>query len=456
MQTSETDMKSSRLIDYNYEEYVNLSIQWSRWLLKPMGLWPYSSPISRFKRYIHRLINIVCYSLISFLFIPSSLFVVFEMEDTYGKLKQSGPLIFCATGFVKYYSLINHKADISECVERIKWDWKNTTNDSDREIMITNANFGRKLVIVSMFFMYSGFVFYSIVIPFSMGRVTAEDANITFIPLIFPFTSYFADARYSPLNEIVFSVQVLGVYLIHSLAPAACSLAAVLAVHTCGQMQVLMNCLKHLIDGRSDMSERLDGRVADIVRQHVRVLKYVPVCRFTTAFSFTRCYFVPEEFNSFRASLPTTMTTCITIMGDFRFLTLTKKTLQQISFAEFLGCTLDICLLGYYIIMELKSNDVTNAVTYMIFLVSFTFNIFIFCYIGEIVAEECRRVGEISYMIEWYQLQGNKKLCCVLIIAMSNSSTKLTAGNIVELSISTFSSVMRTSAAFFNVLRKLT
>ncbi|KAF3424631.1 hypothetical protein E2986_07794 [Frieseomelitta varia] len=90
---------------------------------------------------------------------------------------------------------------------------------------------------------------------------------------------------------------------------------------------------------------------------------------------------------------------------------------------------------------ELKSNDVTNAVTYMIFLVSFTFNIFIFCYIGEIVAEECRRVGEISYMIEWYQLQGNKKLCCVLIIAMSNSSTKLTAGNIVELSISTFSSV---------------
>ncbi|KAK9299130.1 hypothetical protein QLX08_007748 [Tetragonisca angustula] len=91
------------------------------------------------------------------------------------------------------------------------------------------------------------------------------------------------------------------------------------------------------------MSERLDGRIADIVSRHVRVLK---------------------------------------------FLTLTKKTLQQISFAEFLGCTLDICLLGYYIIMELKSNDVTNAVTYMIFLVSFTFNIFIFCYIGEIVAEE--------------------------------------------------------------------
>ncbi|KAK1131453.1 hypothetical protein K0M31_017737 [Melipona bicolor] len=274
----------------DYEEYVNLSIQWSRWLLKPMGLWPYSNPISRFKQYLHRLINIVCYSLMSFLFIPCSLYVVFEMEDTYGKLKQFGPLIFCVTGFVKYYSLINHKADINECVERIKWDWKNTTNDRDREIMIANANFGRKLVMVCTFFMYSGFVLYSVVIPFSMGRVTAEDANITFYPLIFPFTSYVADARYSPLNEIVFSLQVLASYLIHSLAPAACSLAAVLAVHTCGQMQVLMNCLKHLIHGRSDMSERLDGRIADIVNQHVRVLRYVIVYRFTTAFSFIRSY----------------------------------------------------------------------------------------------------------------------------------------------------------------------
>lgn len=47
----------------------------------------------------------------------------------------------------------------------------------------------------------------------------------------------------------------------------------------------------------------------------------------------------------------------------------------------------------------------------------------------------------MTYMIEWYRLFGKKKLCCVLIIAMSDSSRKLTAGNIVELSMSTFSDV---------------
>ncbi|KOX73701.1 hypothetical protein WN51_13779 [Melipona quadrifasciata] len=175
-------------------------------------------------------------------------------------------------GIMKYCALIDHKADINECVEQIKLDWKNATNDKDREIMITNANFGRKLAILCTFFTYSGFVFYNIVIPISRGKVTAEDANISFIPLVFPVSKY-ADALHSPMNEIIFSLQVMGSSLGYSVASAACSLAAVLAVHTCGQMQVVMNWLNHLIDGRSDMSKRVDGRVGNIVRQHVRILK---------------------------------------------------------------------------------------------------------------------------------------------------------------------------------------
>lgn len=35
----------------------------------------------------------------------------------------------------------------------------------------------------------------------------------------------------------------------------------------------------------------------------------------------------------------------------FSFLALTEKTLQQVSFVEFIGCMLNICLLGYYVIM---------------------------------------------------------------------------------------------------------
>lgn len=256
------------LTDYEYQKNVNLSIQYNRWLLKPMGLWPNSYTS---KDYPYWLINIVCYCLISFLFIPCTLYLFLEIEDFYGKLKQFGPLIFCMMAFVKYYYLIFHKTDIRECVERIKWDWRNITYAKDREIMIMYANFGRKLVMVCIFFMYSGFAFYYIAIPISVGRVKTD--NLTFVPLVFPFSRFIVDTRYSPTNEIVFSIQLMAGALMHGITSAACSLVATFAVHACGQMQVLMNWLQHLIDGRLDMDERLDGRIADVIRQHVRVLK---------------------------------------------------------------------------------------------------------------------------------------------------------------------------------------
>ncbi|CAK9826100.1 Odorant receptor 4 [Anthophora retusa] len=406
-----TDSKEFPGTDYEYEKHVNLSIQWNRWLLKPIGLWPNSHTTSKSKKFVYKLINIVCYCLISFLFVPCAMYVFLEVEDLYDKLKLFGPLIFCLMAFAKYYSLIVHKADIRECVKRIELDWKYMKYAKDRDAMIVNANFGRKLVMLCTFFMYSGFAFYYIAIPISVGRIPSENGNLTFIPLVFPFTRYIIDTRYTPTNEIVFFLQLIAGALMHGITSAACSLATVFAVHACSQIEVLMNWLQHLIDGRSDMSDTVDGRIASIIKQHVRILK---------------------------------------------FLTLTEKTLQQIAFIEFLGCTMDICLVGYYVIMEWKSNDVTSAVTYIILLISLTFNIFIFCYIGEIVAEQCRKIGETSYMIEWYRLSGKKKLWNVLIIAMSNSSMKLTAGNMVELSISTFTDVVKTAVTFLNVLRTLT
>lgn len=44
-------------------------------------------------------------------------------------------------------------------------------------------------------------------------------------------------------------------------------------------------------------------------------------------------------------------------------------------------------------------------------------------------------------MIDWYRLPEKKALALVLMIAMSNSSVKFTAGNLFELSLTTFGDV---------------
>ncbi|XP_014487905.1 PREDICTED: odorant receptor 22c-like, partial [Dinoponera quadriceps] len=140
-----------------------------------------------------------------------------------------------------------------------------------------------------------------------------------------------------------------------------------------------------------------------------------------------------------------------------RFISLTDRMLREISVVEIVGCTLNMCFLGYYTItLEWGSVEIAAYVTYITLLLSFTFNIFIFCYIGELIIEQCKKIGEVSYMIDWYRLPGRKGLVLVLMIAMSNSSTKLTAGNFFELSLSTFGDVVRTSVAYLNMLRTLT
>ncbi|XP_076760686.1 odorant receptor 82a-like [Xylocopa sonorina] len=405
------DNAKSVTMHHDYQKNVDLSIQWNRWLLEPIGVWPKSHNSTRIRKCFFGLIIIICYGLISFEFVSCFLYLIVEVDDAYNKLRLIGPLSFFLMSFTKYYLLSLHEDDIHECVERIKWDWKNAKYVEDRNVMVEYANYGRRLVAICVFFVYSSFAFYYIVKPISLGKIVVAEENLTFIPIAFPFSKLIADVRYSPTNEIVVSIQILTGVFIHMITSAACSLAAVFAVHACGQMKVLMTWLEHLVNGRSDMSNTVDGRIASIVSQHVRILK---------------------------------------------FLAFTEKALQQISFVEFLGCTTNLCLLGYYTIMEWNVKEITFSLSYIILIASFTFNIFIFCYIGELVAEQCKQVGEMTYMIEWHQLSGKKKLGCMLIIAMSNSSIKFTAGNMVELSISTFSDVIKTSVAFLNMLRAIT
>ncbi|CAK9826098.1 hypothetical protein ANTRET_LOCUS3998 [Anthophora retusa] len=401
MQKLRGNDKKLLTVDSSYEKHVNLSIQWNRLLLKSMGLWPNSSNVSFIEKYFTRLINAVCYGLICYLLIPCSLYVFLDVKNIFKEIKLFGPLIFCVAALLKYHWLILHGDDIRMCVDHIKWDWKNITYEEDREIMEINANFGNRIVTVCAFFMYTGFTFYFLVVPLGLEKMVAEDLNVTFIPMVFPFSRFIIDVRYSPINEIFFSIQIIAGVLIHAITVGACSLAAMFAVHACGQMDVLMSWLVHLTDGRSDMSKTVDGRIASIVNQHVRILKQLPIIVFQI---------LRDRRENTSASI---VRGIISVYLESLFRWILHN--NGMEFEQF--------------------NDYYN--------------------IRELVVEQCKKVGEVSYMIEWYRLPGNKKLCCVLIMAMSNSSIKFTAGNIVELSIDTFSSVIRTSVAFLNALRTL-
>ncbi|XP_076276551.1 uncharacterized protein LOC143207222 [Lasioglossum baleicum] len=315
--------------------------------------------------------------LTNLIFIPFGLFGILEVEGANNKLKIFGPTNFFLMVYMKYFNLINNISHFRTCIEQIESDWKNMSYPEDRDIMVKSAISGRRLVKICCFLSYIGFVFYYIAIPITTGRVTDPIQNLSFVPTSFPVAQIIADTRHSPMNEIFIVGQALGALVVHGIAVGACTYAAVFAEHACGQVKILISRLEHLTGGRTDMSESVDDRIANIVSQHVRILKCV------------RC------------------------------------------------------------ILEWDIHDITTVVSHGVILISVGFNLFIFCYIGELIAEQCSRVGEVAYMIDWYNLQGKKKQCLIMIIAMSNSPSKLTAGGMVELSLSTFGDVRIQCIVYF-------
>ncbi|KAG7198571.1 hypothetical protein KM043_005935 [Ampulex compressa] len=98
------------------------------------------------------------------------------------------------------------------------------------------------------------------------------------------------------------------------------------------------------------------------------------------------------------------------------FVRMVEMALQESSLVEIVGCTSIICLLGYCVLMAEK-------------------------------------VSRTSCTLEWYRISDKRVRLLVLIMAMSNSSIQIQAGKFIPLSIKTFGDILKTSAAYFNMLR---
>ncbi|XP_011684716.1 PREDICTED: odorant receptor 63a-like [Wasmannia auropunctata] len=389
------------------------SVQLNRWFLKPIGAWPRAAATTSGEKAVSRILIIVCYSLIAFTVIPCALNLLFEEKDTELKLRGIGPLSHWFMGGMNYCFLLLRSADIRRCVQHMETDWRIIQQSRDREIMARNARLGRFVAGVCAICMHSGVFLYNIVSGMTTVVVSVGDnRSVSMLQLPCPFYNKLIDSRFSPANEIVIVMQTLSGFIVNSTVVGACSLAAVFAIHACGQLDILMLRLDKLVegDGAKD-NESVQQRLANIVNHHLRVL---------------------------------------------RFISRIEAVMHQICLVELLGCTFNLCMLGYYSITWWNKIDKKGILAYIIVYISMSFNIFIFCYIGEILTQQCKKVGETAYMIDWYRLPRKTALGLILVISRSSAVIKITAGKLVQLSVVTFSDVVKTSLVYLNILRTVT
>ncbi|XP_043488574.1 odorant receptor 22c-like [Polistes fuscatus] len=402
-------MAGSKGENDNYENDIELTVNVSRSVLQLIGIWPHREKKreSIAKEMSMKLLRIICHSLLCFILIPGLLNTFLKEKDPRRRLKAVGPMCNCSMAVLKYTIFLCSGKKLEDCVIRLEQDWKHVVTLKDRRTMLEKARIGRSIAILCVAFVFISGFSYRLIVPLTRGTVVNAN-NITIRPLAFACYFVFFDPQKSPAYEIVFTLQTIAGFVTYSVTSGACSLAALYVLHACGQLEILIRRLEELVEDSKTSIVSLDEKLAALVRHHINV-------------------------SSFLKNI--------------------EEAMQHICLVEVVGCTLILCLLGYYIIMEWENNDSVAMLTYAILLLTFTFNIFIYCFIGDLLTDQATKVARTSCTLEWFHLPEKTARCLILIMAMSNRPIKITAGKFLDLSLNSFGSIVKTSVAYLNMLR---
>ncbi|XP_043596767.1 uncharacterized protein LOC122573886 [Bombus pyrosoma] len=393
----------------NYEEDIVYVTKHNKWVLNSIGMWP--AMLKGIGKFVPKIVIGLSNFVSVFNVLQFVLHVILEEKDPSLRLRFLGLICFASTNLMKYWALIARRPNIEYCIEQVQTDWKQVEFQRNRMLMLKYGKIGRDLTIYSAVFMYSSEMCYITIMQYAMASVLRENNRTTRV-LVYPTYSGFFDAQKTPIYEIVYVLQCMCTLLFNSVTVACCGLAALFATHACGQIDVVISQLNDLVDGKfAKKNSEPDTRLIEIVKNHIRILK---------------------------------------------FSTMIETVLQEACFFEFVGSTLVICLLEYYCITEWQENNKIGVATFSMLLVSLTFNMFLLCYIGNLLIEKSANIGISCYMIDWYRLPVKTVQDLILIIAMSNNPVKISAGRMFLLSLPTFGNILKTSFAYLNFVRNAT
>ncbi|EZA52117.1 ObirOr5-L32 [Ooceraea biroi] len=390
----------------NCEGDIVNTLIWNRWLLRVLGIWPLVYPnTTKIEKIIAMFSFVLCWIVLSLFLVLTSIYTFSERSIMREKMKMLGPLGYVFFSMLKYFFLVARHKSIRQCVQVLSADWRRVEEDDHREIMMRGAEKGHLLSKFCIAFMYCGGLSYNTIMPFLSQT---SEQNVTVRPMAYLGFDILFNLQLMPVYVFAFCLQCVTGIVMFNITTVVCCLAAMFVAHACGQVDIVLARVKSLVKGEKRNRVQFEQCMAIIVQHHVRVLR-------------------------FSANI--------------------EDTLREICLVEFVGTTLIMCLIEYSLITEWNNSDSIAILTYFFLFVSFAFNIFMFCHIGELLTEQCIKVGYTSYKIEWYELPGKAALDLMFMITMSRHPVQITAGKLISLSFTNFGNVLKTSVAYMNLIR---
>lgn len=249
---------------------IRRTVQVTRYVLNLIGVWPSQDNSSTFRIAWIKMLRILCQVLLYFIFVPGVLKMFLKERNTRRRLKMIGPMCNCLMAVLKHAALICRSDRIKDCIRHIEEDWRKLNLAEDRRIMMGNSRIGRSLAILCVAFVYGSGFSYRTIMPLSRGVIITPQ-NVTIRPMGFDGYYVFFDPQKTPAYEIVFIIQFLSGFVQYSVTSGTCSLAALLVLHACGQLKILIARMKDLTQIKQFCDKNANQKLAAVVRQHIRI-----------------------------------------------------------------------------------------------------------------------------------------------------------------------------------------
>lgn len=258
-------------LNKDYENDIEYGIGLIRVFSRLLGIWPHVEKKPSFFEVIKKALLIFArYFLLFFDLVPTILYIVIIETRRRVILKIIGTAIYKMQTLVKYSYLLLNSSQIKNCLRHINDDWHNVASASNRDLMLNRARNGKRIAIFFAICMYGSGFYFRIIVPYSRGKIVT-DQNITIRHLACPNYFIIFDVQKSPAYEIVFIIQILSGFIKYTCTAMICSLAALLAMHICAQLEILTVLINNLMNERK--IEKINETLVMTVEHQNRIRK---------------------------------------------------------------------------------------------------------------------------------------------------------------------------------------
>uniref|UniRef100_A0A0C9QIW4 Or13a_6 protein n=2 Tax=Fopius arisanus TaxID=64838 RepID=A0A0C9QIW4_9HYME len=300
-----------------------------------------------------------------------------------------------------------HQTKITSIFHSAVQDWVDTENQKDVRIMIHHAYVGRIVCIVQMIGAYLAVV-PMILMHFPSSFETYDSNNDTIIvrsvpvgpkcwlPSDISFTTYLG----------YYSLICVQLFLLANMFLGVDVFAFGLAMHLCGQFQVLNRSLGEFDGGEPVFEQKI--KVSKFARRHYSLLQ---------------------------------------LADDF------EVAFNMLIFFELGANTFNLCISEIILLKAIKMGD-AQIITAMIVRVYLLYiQIFMHSYIGENLSSQMEKLHASLYNCPWYSMQSTIVKDMRFIMMRNNVPLHLTAGKICNMDYNNFKGIVKSMFSCFSILR---